>query len=337
MITVIINEDDPQDAAEFTVHEGMLVEHSDFFKAACRNGWKEAISRVVKLPQVDADTFRAYLCWVYESGIAIDTSFGSQDQSGGGPLVSAAEAQPTSLELAKLWLLADRLTTTKLRNDVIDTLLSVLTRLYTAQSDLTDMFPASMTVLIWSATTESRALRKLVVDYYASTVPASLVQKHIEEYPPEFVQDLMLKGLRVQQNVEKSVRPTQMRPGFYHEDDSQDSPPRLGAVAQDVKSPTTANIVKIRLTDKDGVTLHAEGLPSAAPHDYVHAVLSKHQHWEFGQTDVILRISDSSSRSIHSSRWRKSFGDVSTLTIFRFCLVADEEIRLPQGQAAPVP
>lgn len=95
-LTVVINEDEPELAASFTVPEGLLVEHSDFFKAACRNEWLEATSRVIKLPQVDGESFRAYLYWVYKGEIAFDTSFGSQDQYRAQPLVSASEALPTS-------------------------------------------------------------------------------------------------------------------------------------------------------------------------------------------------------------------------------------------------
>jgi hypothetical protein len=43
------------------VPESLLTDKSEFFKAACRNEWKEATSRVIKLPDVDNDVFRFYL------------------------------------------------------------------------------------------------------------------------------------------------------------------------------------------------------------------------------------------------------------------------------------
>lgn len=48
-----MNEDQPEQTATFTVPETLLMDKSEFFKAACRNEWKEVTSRVVKLPDVE--------------------------------------------------------------------------------------------------------------------------------------------------------------------------------------------------------------------------------------------------------------------------------------------
>ena len=60
-LTIIINEDQPEHKATFTVPETLLTDKSEFFKAACRNEWKETSSRIVKLPEVDVGAFNAYL------------------------------------------------------------------------------------------------------------------------------------------------------------------------------------------------------------------------------------------------------------------------------------
>ena len=181
-LTIIINEEDAQTTATFTVPEGPLTEHSKFFKAACRDASGKATT-AIKLTQVDPETFRAYLFWIHGRKIAFDVNFARQG-------VSASALYPTSLALAKLWLLADRLTTTKLRNDVMEALSRLLVSLDPKQGNLTDIFPPSMTVLIWPATTPGRSLRKLVVDYYAK-VPIPQIEEHAAEHHPDFIQELL--------------------------------------------------------------------------------------------------------------------------------------------------
>ena len=64
-VTIIVNEEQPDLEASFHVPESLLTEKSEFFQAACRNEWKEATSRVIKLPEVEPDIFSLYLFWVY--------------------------------------------------------------------------------------------------------------------------------------------------------------------------------------------------------------------------------------------------------------------------------
>ena len=135
-LTIIINEDDPQTTATFTVPEGLLTEHSKFFKAACRDASGEAAT-VIKLPQVDPDTFRAYLFWIHRRELAFSNISESQG-------VSASDLYPISLALANLWLLADRLTTTKLRNAVIGELGRILMTLDHTQGSTIEIFPPSI-------------------------------------------------------------------------------------------------------------------------------------------------------------------------------------------------
>ena len=253
----------------------MLVEHSEFFKAACCNDWKEATSRVIKLPQIDADDFRAYLFWVHRREIAFDISLALPDQSEGSPRVSASEVYPTSLALAKLWLLADRLKTNKLGNDAIDSLLHVLEGAREMESDPMNIFPASTTVLIWSATTKGRSLRRLVIDYYASTVTASQVEKHIEECHPEFVQDLMLKSFGIHQNTQRNLCPTNMVDSYYHEGTAFDTE------AEDMRLHIFANSVKITIIDRLGIKLDAQDTWGETPNHYITVITQKLQHHPF--------------------------------------------------------
>ena len=66
----MINEDDPELARKFTITQGLLVEHPAFFEAACRNEWKEATTRTIKVPTVNHENYYAYLYWVHKKSIS---------------------------------------------------------------------------------------------------------------------------------------------------------------------------------------------------------------------------------------------------------------------------
>lgn len=49
----------------FTIPEGLLIEHSENFRAACNRKWKEGQSGVVKISDIEPATFKAYVFWMY--------------------------------------------------------------------------------------------------------------------------------------------------------------------------------------------------------------------------------------------------------------------------------
>lgn len=74
-VIVVLSEEHPQYATAFTVPECLLVETSEFFKAACRNGaWLESTSRAIKLRKVEAHVFNAYLLWVHRKELPASPS-----------------------------------------------------------------------------------------------------------------------------------------------------------------------------------------------------------------------------------------------------------------------
>lgn len=50
---------------DFFVPKELLIKHSPFFKGALRGDWKESTSKVIELPEDDADGFHVYCCWLY--------------------------------------------------------------------------------------------------------------------------------------------------------------------------------------------------------------------------------------------------------------------------------
>jgi len=350
-LSIIINEEDPQTTATFTIPEGTLTEHSDFFKAACRDA-SPATARVVKLPQVDHETFGAYLFWIQGGTIA----FNITSQS-----VSASDLYPVSLELAKLWLLADRLTTRKLRHDVMVALHRTLLALDHTQGNPAAVFPPSLIMLIWPVTAPGRSLRKMVVDYYATKVPISLVEEHFEEYHPDFVQELTQKIVEIQQNAENNPSTAQVnghsttaqvhgdhdhesatdppRPqdtnlstaqvngDHHHEPAAPNSPAPLDEATQRANLPTPPSAVSVILKDKLGNTLHATAALFATPSRFVGAITPKLLNQTPGDeqpsTEVVLQFPGNASYPVGEAEWTKSFNEVSTLAGFSVCPVAN--------------
>ena len=74
----------------------------------------------------------------------------------------------------------------------------------TEKSDSTGLFvlfPPDLTVLIWSATTAGRSIRRMVIDYYITYVCVEGVEKNMYEHHPDFLKELMLAALHVVDNI----------------------------------------------------------------------------------------------------------------------------------------
>lgn len=199
----------------------MLTEKSEFFKAACRNEWKEATSRVVKLPEVDDDAFRSYLVWVYREKVAIREGPRSNTTEEFTDAERMVHGRSVHTSLAKLWILADRLADMRLRNAVIDKLVAGLSDGFEGNIGML-YFPPELTTLVWSNTTADRPLRRLVLDYYIAIVWSDEVKAHWDDFQLEFMKDLAIAAMEKDERSEKKhYRPREIvhkyRRCYYHE------------------------------------------------------------------------------------------------------------------------
>jgi hypothetical protein len=212
VVTVILNEEEPELTARFTIAESLLTESSEYSKAARRNHWKKASSRVVRIPDVDVGTFNSYLQWACRREITV------QHELKKG-YTSAQGAHGALEDLVKLWLLADRFADTQLRNLVIDTLHRVLNAIVPDEDDWIKGITLEMTVLIWTATTAGRALRRLVLDYYAWAADTSSLKAVKDKCHPDFLIDLLMKVMCVKEGDGDGSWETYVRDNacYYHE------------------------------------------------------------------------------------------------------------------------
>lgn len=293
------NEDNPKLSQKFTVTQGFLTEHSAFFEAACRNGWEEATTRTIKLPDVDNGTFHAYLYWIHGEKIPFETDC---DPNGNHcSFLYDHEANDTLIELIDLWLLADRLMTAKLRNAAADAILRVLTIIH-PESDMEDVFRASMIHQIWFATTQDRAIRRIVIDFYAFMVHPEIFESNMEMYDhhPDFVKDLASKGVSITHKLDKNQHPSQrqeQQAGYYHELDKPHPRSNIHGTAE------------VSLEDKDGTVMRYNSTLFVTPQEYIDAVYQTANRSQ--APEVKVQIGNDVWATVKEDPWSESFGKVS--------------------------
>ena len=95
------------DKHSFYVHEAILQQSSSYLKTALNKKWKEGKTRVIKLPEVNAEVFKSYLQWLYTGRTCC--------MPVGGDLLTYDSAV-----LAELYVLGEKLMDFHLQQRVID-------------------------------------------------------------------------------------------------------------------------------------------------------------------------------------------------------------------------
>ncbi|KAK3070761.1 hypothetical protein LTR53_009877 [Teratosphaeriaceae sp. CCFEE 6253] len=112
IFTVLVGPDEES----FSIHASIATSKSKFFEAACRGTWTEAQAKVVRLPEVSPDIFKAYVQWMY-SGEVVNPSEPEID--------AGCEGHAPQVALVKLYHLGDVLLDLPLRNRVMDVYISL--------------------------------------------------------------------------------------------------------------------------------------------------------------------------------------------------------------------
>lgn len=158
---------------QFTVHKHLICAKSKFFKAACSGSWAEGKDRVVRLPEVKAETFQAYIVWVYSGKVGVNGS------TTDGINKASAELQET----AELYLLADVLDDLQLRNATMRTL-ALKNKIWLIHPS------AALIKQVWDSTTSGSLLRKMIADHTIMRFSRNEFEKHSAEYPRDLLQSV---------------------------------------------------------------------------------------------------------------------------------------------------
>jgi hypothetical protein len=151
----------------FIVHEDKLIVKSKFFRAACSSKWKKGASDIVRLPEVELDTFQMYTDWVYSDTIV--------------------PPEPSIRALIELYLLGEFLNDVKLRNATM--------RLLVASVHTYKTFPKVGSIKsIWNNTAPNSLLRSWIVDVAAKYYDKAAFAEHALTFPAEFVLQVALNS-----------------------------------------------------------------------------------------------------------------------------------------------
>ena len=175
-ITVLVGETEQR----FTLHKGIVTQHSAFFRAACNGKFKESIEETVRLPEVDVAIFKIYVQWIYTGEIVVIDPEELTDHE-------SKNAPTRYLRLTQLYVLADRLEDVHLRNAVVDTFLKLV--------DETRKCPSIRAIeKAYEQTAGGSMLRILFSDYYVQLDCAEWFKECREDLPQDFIFDVLVQS-----------------------------------------------------------------------------------------------------------------------------------------------
>lgn len=199
-----------KDETRFVVHQNLICERSDFFRAACEGDWRESSEKVVRLPEADIEPFSIYVAWLYTSNV--DAS--SELLINQGPkYVTALDNTDRELILERLtdaYLLGDMLQDVKFRNALVDEVMALVEAL----KWLPDVEALEDT---WDRLPHGSTMAKLWVDYVASDCKEETFEQNSLRYPASFVREIAIICIREQKMKLSGRKPYNRARCYYHE------------------------------------------------------------------------------------------------------------------------
>ena len=187
---------------EISVHENVLFEASPVFKTAFASKFKESSERSIYLPDDDADLMDALIQNLYAP------------QSGFREIGS-------TMELLRLYVLADKYDTVQVKNRICDWLLS----------HLKPLPPSAIEVeFVYGNTTSERPVRRLMVDWFMWRIDAIWFDKEENrrwlKSVPEFAVDVC-GGLANTFSLRGKLYPLEKKSAFYWEKEPEKDPKHI--------------------------------------------------------------------------------------------------------------
>lgn len=170
-----------QPAVAFYLELDVMCDVSPVLKAALTGGFKESVEKTMRFPEENPIEFHRFLKWTY-----LDTYFLSPFQSDG-------TAEVRMMELARLYVLADRLDVVKLKHNIIDRMYEI------GQCSSSSYGPPHRVIrYIYANSTRTCSFRKLLVAWYFKTRRLALVfgnrELDLENELPDLVADIELEA-----------------------------------------------------------------------------------------------------------------------------------------------
>lgn len=141
-----------KDETSYTVHEGIITHHSPFFRAALAHDFIEAHERKVHLPECSADTFEAYMEWIYTSKVVIEPTKAAACKGHVGVFCH---------DLMELYVFADSMQDLRLCNAIADECREC-TSAFATRLSTSNPLPSTVD-LLYSSLTERSPMRRLLL------------------------------------------------------------------------------------------------------------------------------------------------------------------------------
>ncbi|KAH9220681.1 hypothetical protein DL95DRAFT_479402, partial [Leptodontidium sp. 2 PMI_412] len=164
-----------ENQTEFFIQKGIIINESDFFKAACNDHWESGKSNEVVLKEDDPKIFGIFLTWLLTKSI---------DNSNDMIVVPEARKRDWSQEerlsaatgrysqLLNCYFYASFLQSTGFQNHVMDSIIALCKDIFYDDNDVVGMREDEL-VRIFKNTEESSPLRRFVLDYFLKCVRIS--------------------------------------------------------------------------------------------------------------------------------------------------------------------
>lgn len=199
-ITVLVG---PEEKA-YILHTSVLTAQSTFFRAAVEGGFKESKEKVIRLPEIDTESWSTYLQWIYSNEVVV---LNPEEIDNDGYGVKRRN------RLITLYLLADAVDDLTLRNKIVDEYVKVFksTRLWECEN---------ISVLL-NSVSESNKFRELILDFILRSSPdsAAYLQEISDQLPKSFLLEVATTLLTMALDLRNMRMPTKTPACEYHEHD----------------------------------------------------------------------------------------------------------------------
>ena len=184
------------------MNQERLCRYSDFFKAACRNGFQEQLTGEYRLPEEEPVVFHQFLVWMYTRTLDLvqpsnhwlrrDLFAKDAPATPGKKAAPGNEADVGYRSFMKLYFLGDRLQATMFKNELINGIIELQVS--------SDFVPCSdLTKLAYKNTPPSSTnpLRRLLVDMYVWDVEPDWLLANQADFTREFLVAVGVAALRI--------------------------------------------------------------------------------------------------------------------------------------------
>ncbi|SMY22710.1 unnamed protein product [Zymoseptoria tritici ST99CH_1A5] len=162
----------------FTVHETLIKDGHDFFRAALDKKWKEGQLREIDLPDDQPEVIGAFVEWLYTQNIAVTPTCQMKRE----------ESHEQHVRLAHMYVFGEKIQNTAFRNAVISAILEALdgTKGAGAYNPVTNAVK-----IIYDGTLPGSTARKLMAYLHVEGGAADWFGKDAKEHHPDFLFDVV--------------------------------------------------------------------------------------------------------------------------------------------------